>query len=94
MTIDDIIALAGAIVAEQDKRGGDDTPSAALALARAVLALLTPDKPCGWDASDVASDAGDGYVRVYALRDLHADEAQWCAVQILRAAEKAEADRG
>lgn len=90
MTIDDIIALAR--VLDNDHRF--QPPQQSRDLARAVLSLLAPDKPCGWEASDVADHDSDGYVNVFRITSLHPDEARWCAIQILRAAEKAEVTRG
>ncbi len=97
MTIDYIIALAGAIVGEHSQRGGDDTPH--VALARAILALLTPDKPCGWDAEFVARVTApnvEGYCffEVEHLEAAWPHEAHWAAVEILRAASQARKEQG
>ncbi len=89
MTIDDIIKLA------RDCAHNTAPDSSAQQLAHAVLALLQPDKPCGWEASDVAEWTMDGGVSVRLVEKwLSADEARWCAIQILRAAEKAEVNHG
>lgn len=91
MTIDDIIKLAR--VLDNDHRFSPPVPCRELA--HAVLALLKPDKPCGWEASDVAEWTMDGGVSVRLVEKwLSADEARWCAIQILRTAEKAEVTRG
>lgn len=92
MKIDELIALARSVASRYRMHAviAGSLQDDANQLALGVLALLTPEKPCGWDASDVATDAGDGYVRVYAMRDLRADdEAPWAAVEVLRAVERA-----
>lgn len=78
------LARALRIASEFTPRSID--PMQVSSLAMAVLDLLVQDGPCGWDKADVASDAGDGYVRAYAMRDLTADEAHWIAMVILEAA--------
>ncbi len=83
MTIDDIIALA------KDCAHNAAPDSAAQQLSRAVLALLTPDKPCGWDASDVTSVDSDGYVTIFEQQSMRADDALWAAVEVLRAVARA-----
>lgn len=85
MKIDEMIALAREVedggyynAAEVEREGRR--------LARAVLALLTPEKPCGWDESDVAYAGLDG-VHVYSSIHTNADELHWAALVLLRAAE-------
>lgn len=99
-SLDELIKLAREerdhFTHEAMKHGGLHETSA-FQLARAVLALLTPDKPCGWDVSDVVEVEDveiDGKqfspaVHIRANGNLWPDEAAWCALEILKAAEKA-----
>lgn len=89
MKLDYIIALAGAIVHEHSQRGGVDTPH--VTLARAVLALLTPDKPCGFAAEDagviaemLAAKADDA--------ELSDDELHYIAIEMLKLRERRAAE--
>lgn len=85
MKFDDIIALARVL----DNEHRFAPPMQCRDLARAVLALLTAEKPCGYDAADVANVDSDGYVTVFNQHSMRADDAHWAAVEVLRAVELA-----
>lgn len=84
-----IVELARAVrdnfMHEAAKHGGLHETDA-YQLAKAVLDLLVQDGPCGWDKADIVNVDSDGYVSVFAVRDLPADEAHWAALVILDAA--------
>ncbi len=84
MTVHELIKLA------QDVRSGLHE-SAVFRLAHGVIDMLTADKPCMADPADIVNVDSDGYVTIYAQQSLRADEAAWCAVEILKAVEKAKA---
>jgi hypothetical protein len=88
VTLDELLVLARDVA-----RNGSECDSPAEQLARAVIALLQPDKPCGWDASFVVEqrdDIIDGPPQLQIHEaTTSADEAHWAAVEVLRAVEKA-----
>lgn len=100
MTIDELIALARGVIAHNaevrtvSSELADylDNDTADGQLARAVLSLLAPDEPCIASVDDIVSVDSDGYVTICAQQSLRGDEAQWCGVQVLRAAEKAKGE--
>lgn len=91
MTIDDIIALARDVERIHGTYGPPGNQ--AQQLGSAVLALLQVDQPCGWEESDIVNVRGQA-IDIDAVHLTHPDEARWAAIQILRAAEKAEVNRG
>lgn len=82
--------MARSNLATYTNRHGIDCGCPDCGVNRAVLALLTAESPCIASVEDIVRVDSDGYVTIYAQQSLRGDEAQWCGVQVLRAAEKAE----
>ncbi|MGE0206142.1 MAG: hypothetical protein AB7E70_19535 [Hyphomicrobiaceae bacterium] len=85
MTIDELIALARSLTSETLKLP-HDVIYGGNKLARAVLALLTPDALCIASVDDIVSVDSDGYVTVYPMHSMRGDEAHWVAIEILKVA--------